>query len=139
VLVFGLLASAVDLFLLEHFEDTWQLAPLILIGAGLIVIIWHLLHRISAGVRVMQVTMTLFLIAGLAGLVLHYLGSMEFQLEVNPDLKGFELFSKAVQAKAPPALGPGAMLHLGLLGLAYCYRHPLCGRQAIETKSATGE
>jgi len=27
-------------------------------------------------------------------------------------------------AKTPPALAPGAMIQLGLLGLVYTYRHP---------------
>jgi len=61
--------------------------------------------------------------------VLHYRGSMEFQLEVNPELAGLELFLKVVRAKAPPALGPGAMIQLGLLGLAYAYRYPMRSTQ----------
>ncbi len=32
-------------------------------------------------------------------------------------------------AKTPPALAPGSMAQLGLIGLAYTYRHPdIAGR-----------
>ena len=75
--------------------------------------------------RALQILMILFVMGGLLGFVLHYRGSMEFQLEVNPDLSGLELFLKAIRAKAPPALGPSAMIYLGLLGLAYAFRYPV--------------
>ena len=127
VFLMGTAGAGADLFLLEHFEDKLQLIPLALLGLAVIVLVWHVIHRGPASVRVVQVVMVLFVVAGLAGLVLHYQGSAEFQLEVNPDLSGMELFLKAIRAKAPPALGPGAMINLGLLGLAYAYRHPILG------------
>ena len=61
---------------------------------------------------------------GLTGILLHYRGSMEFQTETYPDLSGWKLFLKVVRAKSPPALAPGAMVQLGLLGLIATYRHP---------------
>ena len=127
VFLVGAVGAGVDLFLLEHFEDKPQFIPLALLGLALLVLIWHVIHRGAASLRVFQVVMLLFVIAGLVGLVLHYQGSAEFQLEVNPDLSGTELFWKAIRAKAPPAMGPGAMINLGLVGLAYGYRHPILG------------
>jgi hypothetical protein len=38
------------------------------------------------------------------------------------------LFSTVMTAKAPPAMAPGAMVQLGLIGLVYCYRHPAIPR-----------
>lgn len=125
LLLLGLVVTGTDLILLEHFEDRWQLVPLILIGVGLAVLGAHVIQRGSSSLRVLRITMVLYLLAGLTGLVLHHRGSSEFQLEVNPGLGGFDLFWKTVKAKAPPALAPAAMLHLGLLGLAYGYRHPV--------------
>jgi len=72
----------------------------------------------------LQTTMALFLVAGLTGVFLHYQANVEFQVETNPSLSGWALFVKAIQAKVPPALAPGLMAQLGLLGLAYSYRHP---------------
>jgi hypothetical protein len=42
---------------------------------------------------------------------------MEFQLEMDPTLGGMALLLKVMHAKAPPALAPGNMVLLGLLGL----------------------
>jgi len=136
VLFVGLLGTGTDLILLEHFEDQLQFIPLILLGLGLLVLAWQAIHPGRVSVRALQVLMGLFLIAGLLGLVLHYRGSMEFQLEVNPDLAGLELFLKAIRAKAPPALGPGAMIYLGLLGLAYAHQYPVSPGPAIKTKES---
>ena len=46
---------------------------------------------------------------------------------MDPALSGMALFQKAILAKAPPALAPGAMTQLGLIGLAYTFRHPAMG------------
>ncbi|MFY9572580.1 MAG: hypothetical protein WAV20_14365 [Blastocatellia bacterium] len=133
VLVLGIIGTGTDLFLLEHFEERLQFIPLILLALALVVVLWHVIHRGRASVRALQVLMIFFVIGGLVGLVLHYRGSMEFQLEVNPDLTGLELFLKAIRAKAPPALGPAAMIHLGLVGLAYGYRYPVAGKSPGHT------
>ena len=127
IFLVGILGAGLDLFLLEHFEDKLQLIPLVLLGLAAVVSVWHVIHRGPASLKFFQALMVFFVIAGIVGLVLHYQGSAEFQLEVNPDLSGTGLFWKAIRAKAPPAMGPGAMINLGLLGLAYGYRHPILG------------
>jgi hypothetical protein len=58
------------------------------------------------------------------GTYLHFQVNMEFQLEMDPALSGLALYRKAILAKTPPALAPGAMIQLGLIGLAYTFRHP---------------
>jgi hypothetical protein len=70
-----------------------------------------------------QGIMGLFLMAGAAGIALHYQSSIEFKLETNASLSGWALFWAAMSAKTPPALAPGAMIQLGLLGLVYTYQH----------------
>ena len=54
----------------------------------------------------------------LLGMSLAYLAS----------LAGMALFWAAIGAKAPPLLAPGSMVQLGLLGLAYTYKHPALKR-----------
>jgi hypothetical protein len=73
--------------------------------------------------------MLLVMLAGGVGILLHYQGNAEFQLDVNPDLAGWALFAKVLHSKAPPALAPGVMAQLGLLGLIYTFRHPALRRQ----------
>jgi hypothetical protein len=68
--------------------------------------------------------MALFLLSGVVGMALHFQVNMEFQREMDPALTGLALFQKSILAKTPPALAPGAMIQLGLIGLAYTFRHP---------------
>ena len=42
--------------------------------------------------------------------------------EIDPSIHGFELFTKAMQSKAPPALAPAILAQFGLLGLVCTYR-----------------
>ena len=65
--------------------------------------------------------MGLFVLSGFAGMLAHFNGSMEYQLELNPDMSTAELLEKILHAKAPPLLAPGMMMQMGLLGLAYAF------------------
>lgn len=128
LLTFGLIATGCDLILLGHYESANQFVPLFLIAATLMIILWQAAAPSVASVRSLQVAMGFFLVAGALGVVLHYRGNMAMQLDMDPGQPAWELFWKVVRAKAPPALAPGAMAQLGLLGLIYCYRHPLLAR-----------
>jgi uncharacterized membrane-anchored protein YitT (DUF2179 family) len=119
----GVLGAGTELVLLEHTENPWQWTPLVLMAISLLVLGWRALDRKAASLRVFQGTMILFVVGGLLGLLLHYRGNVEFELEMYPTLKGLDLFWKAITG-ATPALAPGTMIELGLLGLAYTYRHP---------------
>jgi hypothetical protein len=123
ILVMGMSGSLLELFLLKHDEDTLQLIPLVLLGAGLVTIVWHAARpaRLSAGA--VRMVMLGFVLAGFTGVYLHYRANVEFQLEGDPQLSGRALLVKALEAKTPPALAPGVMIQLGLLGLAYTYRY----------------
>lgn len=124
LLALGLVGTSVELVLLDHAESAPQLLPFIAIGLSAATIVWHLASPRGVTVRAMQIAMVLMIVTGLTGLVLHYRGSLEFQIDIDPAQSGWELFKKVVQAKAPPALAPGVMAQLGLLGLAYTFRHP---------------
>lgn len=112
-----------ELFLLEHTEGFWQQVPLYLLGVGLAALIWHSVDQRAASVRVVQGIMLLFIASGAIGTVLHYKGNMDFELEMDAAAQGFILFREAMTG-ATPALAPGAMIQLGLIGLAYSFRHP---------------
>jgi hypothetical protein len=124
VFLLGCLGSAAELLLLGHDEDLPQFIPLVLFGLALALVAGFAASGRRAVLRSFQATMVLFLAAGLVGAGLHFQANREFQLEVDPSLAGWALISKALRAKAPPALAPGVMVQLGLLGLAYAYRHP---------------
>lgn len=120
LLVLGFLGTGTELLLLGHYEDAWQVVPLVLIGLGLIAAGWRALRPGVAATRAFRGVMVLVAASGLVGTVLHYQGNAEFELEMTPNLKGLALFAESMTG-ATPALAPGAMVLLGLLGLASTY------------------
>ena len=128
ILILGLAGTGVELVLLEHYEDSAQLLPLFFIGLALVAILGHLLIGGPGAILFLRAVMVFLLLSGALGVVLHYRGSMEFQLEMDPTQSGWDLFAKVLHAKAPPALAPGVMAQLGLIGLVYTYRHPAARR-----------
>ena len=124
VMVLGLLGTVTELVLLEHYEQPLQFVPLVLIAAAVAVLAWEVKRHDAASRRALQVVMGLFVLAGFVGFVAHFLGSAEFQLDLNPQMSTWELIEKVLRAKAPPLLAPGMMLQLGLLGLAYVFSDP---------------
>ncbi|OFV90081.1 MAG: hypothetical protein A3G76_07360 [Acidobacteria bacterium RIFCSPLOWO2_12_FULL_65_11] len=124
VLVLGLAGTGIELVLFGHYEDAWQRVPLVLIGAALGVLVWHAARRDGTSVRAIRATMASLMLAGAVGAALHIRGAAEFQLEIDPTQSWWELSKKVMRAQAPPALAPGIMVQLGLLGLTYAYRYP---------------
>lgn len=134
----GSLGAGAELLLLEHTEDVWQKLPLVLIAIGCMWLCVLTVSARSAGVRVFQVAMGLFVASGVAGILLHYQGNVEFELELQPGASGLELFWEAMKG-ATPALAPGTMILLGALGLAYTYHHPaLVASDDVESASTGG-
>lgn len=120
----GVAGAFSDLLLIGHVDGRAQQIPVVLLGAGLGVCAWLVISAWPAVLRVFQGLMLTFIVVGLLGLWLHYRGNIEFERELAPDLAGLELFWAAVRGAAPPSLAPASLIHLGLLGLAYTYRHP---------------
>ena len=124
VLLFGTSGALVELLLLSHYEDAYQIIPLGLLALALGVTLWHSLGPRTANVRALQAVMVLFLCAGVAGVAFHFNGAAEFQLEMDPSQTRWTLVTKVLRVHAPPLLAPGLMIQLGLIGLVYTYRHP---------------
>ena len=123
ILMIGMTGTAVELLLLQHDEGPLQLVPLGLLGLGLVIILWHAISPGRASTAAARMVMVAFIAAGMAGVFFHFQANAEFQLESDPTLAGAALVWKILAAKVPPALAPGVMLQLGLLGLAYTYRN----------------
>lgn len=128
ILLLGMAGMAIELLLLDHFEDTTQLIPLGLLAVGVAVVAWNALGGGRGSVLVVQIVMVLFVAAGVAGAYFHYRANAEFQREIDPTLGGAALLWATLRAKTPPALAPGMMVQLGLIGLAYAYRQPARSR-----------
>ena len=105
-------------------ESFGQRIPLVSLGAALVAAALCLAVPSGPVVRLLMWTMVLNLAMGVAGLALHYKGNVEFELEMYPSMGGWELVRESLTG-ALPALAPGTMIYLGLLGWAATFRHPL--------------
>ncbi len=122
-LALGVIGTGGELVLLGHFEMPAQWIPIVVLSAAVIVLAWHLRAPGPASVRAMQVLMGIFVATGTLGVGFHFDGNVEFERELHPAEQGFEFLRKTA-AGATPVLAPGSMTLLGLIGLAYTYRHP---------------
>ncbi len=123
IIVIGTLGLIAELLLQEHIETWQQWIPLILLGLGLAATV---LVRVTPGRRsllMFRMIMLSYLASGALGVYLHLAGNAEFAIERTPELGGLALFWEALRG-ATPALAPGALAQLGLLGIAYAFRHP---------------
>jgi hypothetical protein len=125
IFLLGAGGLATELWLINHYEELDQVIPLALAAAGVIAVLVAAVTPTPTTVRIVQVVMLLLVASGFLGVWFHYQATTEFQLEMDPSLRGWALFRKAVVAKAPPALAPGSMIQLGLIGLAYTFKHPV--------------
>lgn len=123
LIAIGALGLLVELLLLEHFEDPWQWAPVVSLVLTIVAAAALVVRPGRATLRAFQVVMGACVLFGAIGVVLHLKGNVEFELEGKPDLRGWPLYWEALRG-AVPALSPGALAQLGLLGLLYAYRHP---------------
>ena len=124
ILLLGVAGVSAELLLLGHDEDVYQLIPLALALRGRADERW-----VDAAAECRRHPAVpgrdgAVHLSGAVGMCLHFRANIEFQLEMDPSLTRHGLFRKAIVAKTPPALAPGAMMQLGLIGLAYTFRHP---------------
>jgi hypothetical protein len=124
VIAIGLAGTGAELVAFDHFEDVLQALPVGLIAVALSIVLWNLVAPTRGSVRVMQLVMIAFIVAGGLGIYLHFQGNLAFQLDIDPTQSRWDLFTKVIHAKSPPSLAPGSMAQLGLLGLIWAYRHP---------------
>ncbi len=121
--VLGSAGTLTELLFLEHFEDAMQWTPMALLGLGMLAGIALGVRSTPAVIHVFRALMVVYLLAAGLGVYFHLNANVEFERELNPEVGGTELVSKVLKG-AMPALAPGAMAQLGLLGLLLCFRHP---------------
>jgi hypothetical protein len=124
VFCLGALGAIADLLLIGHVADPWQLVPVILLGLSLVIAGWSAGAGNGVSIWAFRTIAVLLVLSGGVGFWLHHTANIEFAQEVDPALAGFDLFWKAIQGQSPPTLAPGTVIQLGLLALAYTYRHP---------------
>jgi hypothetical protein len=138
IIFLSLCGTGAELLLLGHTETFSQFIPLAVVAGGGLALGWLLVWRRAVSIWVFRLMMLLFVIAGVTGVALHYRSNVEFEVEMYPSLSGWDLFEGAMSG-ALPALAPGAMIQIGLLGLVYTFRHPVLDKPASVEIKRTGE
>ncbi len=123
LLFIGISGIATELLLLGHYEDKPQWAPLAFLAIGIVAVVVVLVRPSRLNMQWFRVIMASYLPAAIAGFYFHINSNVEFELEMRPSMAGLELVRESMTG-AIPALAPGAMAQLGLIGLLVCFRHP---------------
>lgn len=131
LMLLGILGLLAELLLLEHFEDVWQWVPVVSLAVGFVLALAVWARPGRATLQAFRALSALYVAAGALGVYLHLDGNLEFERESGASLRGLPLLWEALQG-ATPALAPGALAQLGLLGLALAYRHPALRRRPAD-------
>jgi hypothetical protein len=116
IVLLSSVATLTELLLLEHTEEFYQLIPVILLGVVAASTTVLLLVPRRWSVNLFRAVMLLSLLSAAVGIYLHYQANVEFVLERHPAATGSNLFKRAIMG-ALPALAPGTMAQLALIGL----------------------
>jgi hypothetical protein len=123
IFLFGVTGTAIELVLLEHLDGWKQWVPVALLALGVLQGAWVAIWPRPVALRAFNLLLATYLIAGAVGTWFHYAGNVEWELERTPEIAGLALFRAAMEG-ATPALAPGTMIQLGLIGLLFAWRHP---------------
>ena len=117
-LLFMMAGTAMELYLLEHYEDVLQLIPILCIGIALLLVIILLFRRTSITMGLFKLVLGATALSGVYGTFLHLRANYEFELEMKPTVKGWDLFLESLSG-ALPSLAPGSMIVFALIGYSY--------------------
>lgn len=114
-IAFMAVGTTSELLLIGHYEDTWQLVPILLIGTSLVVFLIRNFGQAEALKNIFTVLMLACAISGFLGIWFHLNANMEFAREMRPTASSWAIFVKSISG-AIPALAPGTMVVFGLIG-----------------------
>ncbi|MEP2771828.1 MAG: hypothetical protein ABJH05_06745 [Fulvivirga sp.] len=117
-IVFMAVGTVAELLLLSHYEDTWQLLPIILISLSMVlmVIVGH--SRSTLALQTFKALLVTCALSGVLGAYFHLQANMEFEMELHPTQSWTTSFIESLSG-ALPALAPGSMILFGLIGYIY--------------------
>ncbi len=126
------LAAAIELVLVDHYEDALQFIPFGLIALGLGAVAWAGASPSRPSLRTLQGVAALVVSGSLLGIVLHVKGNVEFAREIQPDAGLVEALWDGLSG-GNPFLAPGMIALAAVLAAAAAYRHPALTTGAVET------
>ena len=116
--LFMMIGTALELYLLDHYEDIKQLIPLLCIGTAVLVLCILFFRQTKPLTRIFKLVLAITALSGIYGTCLHVLANYEFEQEMKPTTGGWDLFLESLSG-ALPALAPASMIGFALLGYSY--------------------
>ena len=117
-LLFMMIGTLLELYLLDHYEDTWQLIPVLCIGVALVNLCVLFYRRSQAAIHLFKLVLLLTSFSGVYGVVLHLQANYEFEQDMKPTAGFWQLFSESISG-ALPTLAPMSLLVLACIGYSY--------------------
>ena len=102
----------------NHYEDTLQLIPILCIAASILALFILFIKKTKWTRSLFKLVLALTALSGVYGAFLHLKANYEFELEMKPGAKGWDLFLESLSG-ALPSLAPGSMIVLALIGYSY--------------------
>ncbi len=108
-----LVGTTLELVLLNHFEDTLQLIPIIGVGICLFLLLVVALTKLGIFIKINSIILPLIALIGLYGVYLHFGVNMEFEQEMRPNAD-YMFWLKSALTGAIPVLAPASLVVLSL-------------------------
>lgn len=110
----------IELILIDHYESNKQIIPLSVLSVSFIAFILHGTFKNKTTQNIFRILMILSIISGFLGIYFHFVGNMEFEMELHPGASTAEWMMESIKG-ATPLMAPGSIIGLGLFGLIYTY------------------
>lgn len=117
-LLFMMVGTITELFLLHHYEGLSQLIPIFCIGTSLIFMVILLFRKNLLLMKAFSLLMGISALSGLYGTFLHLKANFEFEQEMKPTATFWDLLLESLSG-ALPALAPASMIVFALIGITY--------------------
>ena len=117
-LIFFLFGSLIELYLINHYEDTFQIIPIFCLGVSLgsLIILYFRVSKFT--INLFKASLLVISFVGLLGVILHLNSNFQFEKEMKPSSSTMDLFIESLSG-ALPALAPLNLVLLAMVGYSY--------------------
>jgi len=106
------------LYLLDHYEDSWQLIPILSVGTTLVTLLILFFKKTTKVVNLFKAVLILTALSGVYGVYLHLQSNFEFEQDMKPTASFWQLITDSLSG-ALPTLAPMSLVVLACIGYSY--------------------
>ena len=117
-LLFMMIGSLLELYLLDHYEDSWQLIPILSVGTTLVTLLILFFKKTTKVVNFFKAVLILTALSGVYGVYLHLQSNFEFEQDMKPTASFWQLITDSLSG-ALPTLAPMSLVVLACIGYSY--------------------